>query len=59
MHPAFIIIEPNTPGNDSDQYHVVDAVNYVRFRNGAITSYAFTAHATRELAKAALDRAQG
>jgi len=57
MNKMFLIIEPNCDRNDSDKYRLVDSVNYLRYHNGAITSYAFTAHDTYEAALEAGNRA--
>jgi hypothetical protein len=55
---TLMIIEPNTRYNDSSKWRVADRDNFTRYVNGAITSYGFVAHETRESAEAALDRAQ-
>lgn len=58
MRSTLIIIEPNTSYNNSSQWRVADSHNYTRYVNGAIDSYGFVAHATREFAEDAVDRAR-
>lgn len=57
MNKMFLIIEPNCDRNDSDKYRLVDSVNYLRYHNGAVTSYAFTEHDTYDDALEAGNRA--
>lgn len=36
----FIILQPHSRTNDSDEFRVVDAATWQRFANGAASSYA-------------------
>lgn len=50
----FTILDPNTPDNDSDQWRLVAVPEYVKFLNGASSSYGFTAWNTKQGADTAL-----
>lgn len=51
----FMVISPHTYENDTNKYRVVHAEDWLKYRNGATTKYAFTAWDTYELACAAVD----
>jgi hypothetical protein len=42
----YLILQPNSLTNLSDQYRVVFSRDWVKYTNGSATTYPFTAHDT-------------
>lgn len=43
----FVILQPHSRTNDSDEYRVVDSVTWQKFANGAANAYAIASRHTK------------
>lgn len=53
----FVVIMPNSKSNPTDQYRVCDSDDWMKFHNGAASSYGFTSWNTYQEAEDARDKA--
>lgn len=47
----FVILQPYSNTNPSGQYRIVDADDWMRYRNGATSAYSFVSASTHEEAE--------